>query len=166
MVIIKHQWDQFPCFPLLITLGYSHQLPCQKNNPKWASQMAQLVENLPAIQETLVRFLGQEDHWRRERLPTPVFLGFPCDSAGKESACNTGDPGSIPGLGGSPGEGRGYPLQYSGLENFMGCIVYWIAKSWTRLSDFRRRQWHPTPVLLPGKSHEWRSLESCSPWGR
>ena len=98
-----------------------------------------------------------------------VWVGvhcFPEGSAGKESACNTGDPGSIPGLGGSPGEGRGYPLQYSGLENFMGCIVYWIAKSWTRLSDFRRRQWHPTPVLLPGKSHEWRSLESCSPWGR
>ena len=50
---------------------------------------------------------------------TPVFLGFPCGSAGKESACNAGDLGSISGLGGSPGEGKGYPLQYSGLENFM-----------------------------------------------
>ena len=48
--------------------------------------------------------------WRRERLPTPV-LGFPCVSAGKESAFNAGDPGSIPGLGRSPGEGKGYPLQ-------------------------------------------------------
>jgi len=40
------------------------------------------------MQETLVRFLGWEDRWRRDRLPTPVFLGFPCGSAGKESACN------------------------------------------------------------------------------
>ena len=57
------------------------------------------------------------------RLPTVVFLGFPCDSAGKESAHNAGDLGLIPGLGGSPGEGKGYPLHYSGLENSMDCIV-------------------------------------------
>ena len=53
------------------------------------------------------------------RLPTPVFLGFPCGSSGKESACNAGDLGSIPGLGRSPGKGKGYPRQYSGLENSM-----------------------------------------------
>ena len=58
-------------------------------------------------------------HWRRDRLPTPVFLGFPCGSAGNESACNAADLGLIPGLGRSPGEGKGYPLQYSGLENSM-----------------------------------------------
>ena len=57
--------------------------------------------------------------WRRDRLPTPVFLGFPCGSVGKESACNVGDLGSISGLGRSPGDGKGYPLQYSGLENSM-----------------------------------------------
>ena len=51
--------------------------------------------------------------------------GFPCGSVGKESACNAGDLGSIPGLGRSPGEGKGYPLQYSGLENSMDCIVPW-----------------------------------------
>ena len=51
--------------------------------------------------------------WRRDRLPTPVFLGFPCGSPGKESACNVEDLGLIPGLGRSPGEGVGYPLQYS-----------------------------------------------------
>ena len=62
-------------------------------------------------------------HWRRDRLLTPVFLGFPCGSAGKESACNVGDLSSIPGLGRSPGEGKGNPLQYSALENFMDCIV-------------------------------------------
>ena len=51
--------------------------------------------------------------WQRDKLPTPVFLGFPCGSAGKESACNEGDLGSIRGSGRSPGEGIGYPLQYS-----------------------------------------------------
>ena len=55
-------------------------------------------------------------HWRRDRLPTPVFLGFPGGSAGRESACNAGDLGLIPGLRRS-GEEKGYPLQYSGLEN-------------------------------------------------
>ena len=88
--------------------------------------------------------------WRRERLPTPVFwpgefhglyspwgrkesdtterlslslLGFPGGSAGKESSCSAGDLGSIPGLERSPGEGKGYPLQYSGLENPVDCIL-------------------------------------------
>ena len=56
---------------------------------------------------------------------------FPCGSAGKESACNAGDLGSIPGLGRSSGEGKGYPLQYSGLEKSMYCIVLGVAKSWT-----------------------------------
>ena len=50
--------------------------------------------------------------------------GFPGGSAGKESACNVGDLGSIPALGRPPGEGKGYPLQYSGLENSMDCIVH------------------------------------------
>ena len=51
--------------------------------------------------------------WRRDRLPTPAFLGFPGGSDGKESACNAGDPGSVPGLGRSAGKGIGYPLQHS-----------------------------------------------------
>ena len=59
-----------------------------------------------------------------------------CGSAGKESACNTGDLGSIPGLGRSPGEGKGCPLQYSGLEKSMDCLVHAVTKSRTRLSDF------------------------------
>ena len=54
----------------------------------------------------------------------------------KKSACNVGDLGSIPGLERSPGEGKGYPLQYSGLENSKDCIVHGVAKSLTRLSDF------------------------------
>ena len=62
--------------------------------------------------------------------------GFPCGSAGKESARNAGHLGSIPGLERSPGEGKGYPLQYSGLENSMDCTVHGVAKCQTRLSDF------------------------------
>ena len=69
--------------------------------------------------------------WRRDRLPIPVFLGFPRGSAGKESTCNAGDLGSNPVLGISPGEGKGYPLQDSGLENSTDSIVHGVAKSWT-----------------------------------
>ena len=74
--------------------------------------------------------------WRRDRLPTPVFLGFSGGLAGRESACNAGDLGWIPGLGRSPGEGKGYPLQYSGLENSMDYTVHGVTKSWTQPSDF------------------------------
>ena len=76
----------------------------------WASLIAQLVKNLPPMQETWLYSRVGKFHWRRDRLPIPVFLGFPGDSAGKESACNEGDLGLIPGLGRSPGEGKGYPL--------------------------------------------------------
>ena len=62
---------------------------------------------------------------------------FPDSSVGKRSACNAGEPSLIPGLGRSPGEGKGYPLQYSGLENSMHRIVHGAAKSWTWLSDFQ-----------------------------
>ena len=60
-------------------------------------------------------------------------MGFPCGLVGKESTCNVGDLGSIPGLGRSPGEGKGYLLQYSGWENSLDCIVHGVAKSQTRL---------------------------------
>ena len=63
-------------------------------------------------------------------------MGFPHGSGGKESACNAGDLGSIPGLGRSPAEGKSNPLQYSGLENSMDCIVHGVAKSRTGLSGF------------------------------
>ena len=58
-------------------------------------------------------------------------LGFPCGSAGKESACNAKDLDSIPRLGRSPGEGKGYPLQYSDLENSMDCTGHGVPKSGT-----------------------------------
>ena len=67
-------------------------------------------------------------------MPTYVYMyitrsGFPGGSAGKESACNAGELGSIPGLGRSPGKEKGYLLQYSGLENSMDCTVHEVAKS-------------------------------------
>ena len=82
----------------------------------------------------------------------PVYWPcFPGGSAGKESACNMGDLRSIPGSGRSPGEGKGYPLQYSGLENSMDCIVHGVTKSRTWLSDFHFRS--PTgTVFLTGEA--------------
>ena len=68
--------------------------------------------------------------------------GFPGGSACKESTYNAGDLGSIPGLGRSPGEGKGYPLQYSGLENSMVCIAHGVTKSQTQLSDFHFTSQH------------------------
>ena len=64
------------------------------------------------------------------------WMDFPCGSAGKESARNAGNLGSVPGLGRSPGEGKDYSLKCSGLENFMDCVVHGIAKSQTQLSNF------------------------------
>ena len=77
--------------------------------------------------------------WYKSAIPTPAShfrAASPCGSAGKESACNVGDLGSIPGLGRCPGEGKGYSPQYSGLESSMDSIVHGFAKSRTWLSDF------------------------------
>ena len=65
-----------------------------------------------------------------------MIMDFPGGSAGKESACNAGDLGSIPGLERSLIGGKGYPLQYSGLENSTECTVHGVAKSQPQLSDF------------------------------
>ena len=80
---------------------------------------------------------------RRTRIPFSSYphrqhllLFFPDSSVGKESTCNAGDPGSIPGLGRYPAEGKGYPLQYPILDNSMNCIVHWVTKSQTQLSNF------------------------------
>ena len=91
-------------------------------NKSWSSLgakvslVAQLVKNLLVKRPWFDSWVGKIP-WRKDRLPTPVFLGFPGDSDGKESTCNVGDLGSVPGLGRSPGEGHGYPLHYSCLEN-------------------------------------------------
>ena len=76
----------------------------------------------------------------------------------KESACNVGDLGLIPGLGRTPGEGNGYSLQYSGLENSMDCTVHGVAKSWTRLSDFHRKE---TVSLEKWQSGSWEPLQDA-----
>ena len=68
----------------------------------WASFIAQLAKNTPPMQETTVKFLDWEDPLEKDGLPTLVFLGFPCSSVGKESACNVRDLGLIPGFGKSP----------------------------------------------------------------
>ena len=80
------------------------------------------------MQETPVQFLGLEDTLEKGLATHSSILGLLSGSAGKESACNMGDLGLIPGLGRSPGEGKGYPLQYSGLENSMDCIVHGVTE--------------------------------------
>ena len=87
-----------------------------KNVPELgASLVAQQVENLPAMWEAPIWFLVRTILWRRDRLPTPVFLGVPSCSDGKEFTCNVGNLGSTPGLERSTGGGHGNPLQYSCL---------------------------------------------------
>ena len=75
-------------------------------------------------------------YWRRDRLLTPVFLGFPGGSVGKKPTCNVEDLGFIPGLGRLPGEGNSYLLLHSGLENSMDCIVHGFTNNQTQLNDF------------------------------
>ena len=76
-----------------------------------------MVKNLPAMQETPVQFLGQEDPLEKGQATHSSILGLPCGSDGKESTCNAGDLGLIRGLGRSPGGGHVNPLQYSCSEN-------------------------------------------------
>ena len=81
-----------------------------------------------------------------------IYIDFPGGSEGKKSACNAGDPGWIPGLGRSPGEGNGNQLQYSCLENPMDrgawqATVHGVAKSWTRLRDFTSNVYKLSHVL-------------------
>ena len=104
------------------------------------SLVAQLVKNPPAMQEIPVRFLSQQDPPEKGRLPAPGVIGFPGDSVSKESTCNAGDLGLIPGLGRSFGGGHDNPLQYSCLENSMDRGAWWatvhrVTKNWTQLSD-------------------------------
>ena len=114
-----------------VAVPFPEDLPNQGIEPRSPSLIAQLVKNPPAMQETLVASWVRKIPWRRDRLPTLVFLSFPGGSASKESTCNLGDLGLIPGLGRSPGEGKGYPLQYSGLENSTYCVVHGVTKSRT-----------------------------------
>ena len=101
---------------------------------KWPTRaflVGQLVKNPPAMQETWFASWVGKIHWRRNRLPTPLFLGFPDGSAGKESVCNVGDLGSILGLGRSPGEGN----------NTQSSILAWTI-AWTIQSMGSQRVGH------------------------
>ena len=101
-----------------------------------------MVKNPPAVQETRVRPLGWDDALGKETATYSSILasGFSGGSDAKESACNVEDLSSIPGLGRCPGEGNGYPLQYSRLENSVDrgawqATFHGVTRSWTRLSD-------------------------------
>ena len=87
----------------------------KSNGYSWTSLIAQLVKKLQFRRHRFDSWV-RKIRWRKDRLPTPVFLDFPGGLAGKESACNAGDLGLIPGLGRSLGEGS-YPLQYSDLDS-------------------------------------------------
>ena len=118
------------------------------------------------------------------------LLEFPCGSAGKESACSAWDLGLIPELRRSPGEGKGYPLQYSSLENSMDCIIHGVTKSWTWLTDFHFTIWYaaaaaakslqscptlcdptdssppssPVPGILQARTREWVAISFSNAW--
>ena len=109
-----------------------------------ASLIAQLVKiHLQCRRPWFDSWVGKIS-WRRNRLPTPVILGFPGGSAGKESSCNVGDLGLIPGLGRSPGEGKGCPLQYSDLENSMDFHFHFLVFLSQPSVKATRNHWRPS----------------------
>ena len=120
---LHHPWDS----PGKNTgVGCHFLLQCMK--VKSESEVAQSCQLLAtpwtaAYQAPLSMGFSRQEYWSGVPLASLV--------AGKESDCNAGDLGSIPGLGRSPGEENGYPLQYSGLENSTDSIVHWVTKSWT-----------------------------------
>ena len=109
------------------TLVLIHMCLCMYINPK-----IEFPHNLKYSMKT--RMLFSKTHYIL-RHTCPV-QSFPCGLAGKESTCKTRDLGLIPGLGRFPGEGKGYPLQYSGPENSMDCLVHGVSKSQARLNNF------------------------------
>ena len=106
----------------------SSQMTCFTRNVRHM-QAVSLVASMPCEEPRSLRLIKIAPFvcaaWLQKSLVNYVFnhlWGFPDNSAGKESTCNAGDPGLIPGLGRSLGEGKGYPIQYFGLENSMDCI--------------------------------------------
>ena len=111
-------WGRGDYHQLQVLLGLFSLLACPDLPLHMCECNQQLVYSFPIVVVTY-------DH-----------LGFPCGSPSKESTYNAGDLGLIPGLRRYSGEGKGYPLQYSGLQNSMDCIVHVATKSQTWLSDF------------------------------
>ena len=97
-------------------------------------------------------------HWRKDRLPTPVFLSFPCGSAGEESAHNVGDLGSMPGLEKIPWRRKSYPHQYSNLDS-MDYTVHGVAESDTAEQFLHT---HTLPLVHDyWKKHRFYYMELC-----
>ena len=123
-----------PC-PAIILSWYSHLPQCINRYNMWPTQYDQQNVHMDG-------FWGIRKNCKRpwNLVLFPASLGFPGGSDGKESACKAGNPGLIPGLGRSPGEGNGNPAQYSCLENPMDGGAWQgssgITKSWTWLSDY------------------------------
>ena len=123
----------------------------------WAFLIAQLVRICLQCRRLPFNSWVRKTPWRRNRLLTPVFLGFPCGSVGKESACNAGDLCSISGSGRSPGEGIGCPLQYSWaslvvqlVKNLSTMQETWVwSLSWEDALEMGKA----TPVFWPGEFH-------------
>ena len=89
------------------------------------------LQYFKVISLQLIKIIGEGEKRHLQKKNLGIVLGFLCGSADKESACNAGDPAPIPGSGRSPGEGNGNPLQYSGLENSMDCVVHGVTESVT-----------------------------------
>ena len=162
-----------PCFPHSVWLwtpaGLHLGEPGSCGEPRlshWNSflqvpaQKQQLEKHVGVIQEgdslTNIRVgaqgagIWQNFLWRQTLVGAFLFVCFPSGSAGKASACNTGDLGSIPGLGRSPGEGNSYPLKYSGLENFMDYIVHGIQRVRQNWATFTLLHFHLADLSLAG----------------
>ena len=127
-------------FWIIITLDRTWSLAAFENE-RSTSQMVWLplkgnLSNLVCFSNSAFDFWVGKICWRRDRLTTPIFLGFPCGSPGKEYACNVGDLGSVSGLGRSPGEGNDFPFQYSGLMNSLDCRVHGVSKSRIRWATY------------------------------
>ena len=132
--IVSDSMDPMDCMPP----GFSVHVILQARILDW-------LDNSPLHSILKYRFKTQWD------ITSPSLGCFyenkfyiPCGSVGKISPCQTGDLGSIPGLGRSPGEGRGCPFQYSGLENSIECIVHGVTKSRAWLNNFRFTSLHKT----------------------
>ena len=127
--------------PICTMFYYPQKVPNKpEHEGRYCQYWASLVAQLQCRRHWFNSWVGKI-LWKRVRLPTPVFLGFPGGSISKESACNAGDLGLIPGLGRSPREGHGNPLQYSCLENPHGQrslagYSHGVAESRTQLSNF------------------------------
>ena len=118
------------------------------------------------MQEALVRSWVRNIPWRRDRLSTPVFLGFSGGTDSKESACNVGNLGSVPELGRSPGGGHGNPLQYywASLVAQMVKNLSTMQETWVR-SLLQEDLPKEGRAFLLGESPGQRSLVGYSPWG-